>query len=342
MYWLRSYSQFDFVSFILLSCIWILGGWLITTHTFRLRSSERFLNGTATGMVLFITLSNLLANLVELQIAFWLASSLILLGGLLIAWQARRHGKAGSEKFLFLEDLKPWPLFLALAVITFVLLLIGRGLALFDDYLHIPLVSVMAAGDIPPGFYLNPELNFAYHYGLQVFAASMIRVGGFFPWSAWDLTKAFAISLTILLGWLWYFRILGSKTGALFGSILIALSGGIRWVLLFLPLSVLTKISAGIILTNTGADTGIDLIQALSNPWIAEGTGSYSFPFAFYNGIFKPLVFELGASGALPFLTLILILLLAKHKRFTMPGIRSCFTCHIRYNDTKPPINLFY
>jgi len=315
MYWIRSDSFPDFAIYMLLTLLWVIGGWLIATHAFKQRSSERFLTGLGIGLLLFITMSNLLANLLPSSLTFWTASALILLFGLFVAWRSK------LRPWLDLSDLREWRLLFSLVGLTVLFTLIGRGLALFDDYLHIPLVSTMAAGNIPPNFYLNPEMHFAYHYGLQVLAASLSQLGGFFPWSAWDLSKAFAIALTILLSWLYYRRVLRDHMGATFGSILIALSSGARWLLLFIPLAILANISNTVQMTNTGADTAVDLISALSQPWIAEGSAPFPFPFSFYNGLFTPLVLAFGASGALPYMTLVLLLILTRLRRFTIPGI---------------------
>jgi len=60
----------------------------------------------------------------------------------------------------------------------------NRGLAILDDYHNLPLVSMIAAGDVPPHFYLNPTNRLAYHYGLHLFSGSLVQQGGLFPWSA--------------------------------------------------------------------------------------------------------------------------------------------------------------
>jgi hypothetical protein len=315
MYWIRSDSFPDFALYTLLTLMWVIGGWLIATHAFKQRSNERFLTGLGIGLLLFITMSNLLANFLPSSLTFWTASTLVLLFGLFVAWRSK------LRPWLALSDIREWRLLLSLVGLTLLFTLIGRGFALYDDYLHIPLVSTMATGNIPPTFYLNPELHFAYHYGLQIFAASLSQLGGFFPWSAWDLSKAFAIALTILLSWLYYRQVLRDHMGATFGSILIALSSGARWLLLFIPLAILANISNTIQMTNTGADTAVDLISALSQPWIAEGSAPFPFPFSFYNGLFLPLILALGASGALPYMTLVLLLLLNRLRRFSTPGI---------------------
>jgi hypothetical protein len=311
MYWSRTGNPFDIGIFILLCLAWSTGGWLIVTHAFRLRPVERLLSGITAGFLLFITLSNLLANLVQIPQAFWAGSMLVLAGGLLAAWRSKKEGP-----WLSLQDWRAWPQLAVLLILSLIFTLIGRGLAIFDDYLHIPLVSVMAAGDIPPHFYLNPAAHFAYHYGLHVFAASLVRIGGFYPWSAWDFSKALVIALTIVLSWLWLRRVTRSSRAAALGSFFVSFAGGARWLLLLTPFSILLRISPAIHLTNTGADTGANLLEVLSRPWAAEGTGPFPFPFAFHNGLFVPAIFTLGSSGALPFATLLLLLLLVKERHF--------------------------
>src|SRR5512140_3277252 len=99
----------------------------------------------------------------SLELACAGAAVLILVAGLAAAWRGPR--------LPWRADLRAWPQLVVLAGLTLLFVMIGRGLALFDDYWHIPLISVMAAGDIPPHFYLDPTQPMAYHYGLQVLAA---------------------------------------------------------------------------------------------------------------------------------------------------------------------------
>ena len=92
MYYSRTGSIFDFLLYLLMCAIWWLGGWLIVRHSFHLPSRERLLAGLATGWLCFIALSNLLAHVLPLTVAFWLASLLILSGGLFIAWRSSPQG----------------------------------------------------------------------------------------------------------------------------------------------------------------------------------------------------------------------------------------------------------
>jgi hypothetical protein len=179
----------------------------------------------------------------------------------------------------------------------------------------------MAAGEIPPHFYLNPDFYFAYHYGIQVFAASLVRLAGFFPWSAWDVSRALAIAFTLVLGWVWVRRVTRSRTAAWLGSILFTFGGGTRWLLLLLPASLSNWVSQSITLVGTGYDTAPTLAQALYKTWVIEGGGPVSFPFAFHNGIFVPAFFTLGSTGAMPFMTILLLLLLLPRRRFSILGL---------------------
>jgi hypothetical protein len=315
MYWFRTNSWIDIALFLVLSAGWALGGWLLVTHAFRLRHIERILSGLAAGFLLFITISNLLAHLVSVTAALWGASLVILLAGLVAAWRST------TRPWLTINDFKAAFLLAGLVGLTILFTLILHGEAIFDEYLHLPLISIMAAGDIPPHFYLNPGFYFAYHYGLQVFAASMVRLAGFFPWSAWDISRALAIAFTLVLGWIWVRRVNHSRWAAWLGSILFTFGGGARWLLLLLPAPWLSWVSARVSLVGTGLDTAPTLAEALHRPWVIEGAGPVAFPFAFHNGIFVPVFFILGSTGAMPFMTVLLLLLLLPRGRFSVAGL---------------------
>jgi hypothetical protein len=315
MYWSRTGNLIEILLWLLMGGLWSFGGWLAAAQAFQLRSRERLVAGFALGLLSFITLSNLLAHILPLTIAFWSASLLVFALGAVLLLAGRRSARLWSP----LEDLKSaWRQVLALLLLTILFEMIGRGLAIFDDYLHMPLVSVMAAGEIPPRFYLDPSKPMSYHYGLQVLAASLVRLAGLFPWSAWDLSKALAIALTLLLGYLWVRRLLHSARAASLGSFLFAFAGGARWLLLLVPTGLLVWISNSVQLSNSATFSAPDLISALARPWIIEGSGPYPFPFAFHNGIFVPVIFVLGSTGAMPFFTTLLLLLLGDHHRFTL------------------------
>jgi hypothetical protein len=74
---------------------------------------------------------------------------------------------------------------------------------------------------------------------------------------------------------------------------------------------------ADIQLTNTGGDTASNLLSALHSPWVIEGGGAFSFPFAFHSGIFVPVFFVLGSTGAMPYMTVALSLILLPRRGFS-------------------------
>ncbi len=319
MYYSRTGSTLDIVLYLVMCAIWWLGGWLIVTHSFHLPSRERLLAGLATGWLLFIAVSNLLAHVLPLTAAFWLASLLILGGGTFIAWQRAPRG-APFKTWLDRKDLESWPQVAWVGGLTLLLELIQRGLIIFDDYVQLPLTSTIAAGDVPPHFYGDPAYYFAYHYGLHLSAGALMRIGGLFPWSAWDLSKAFAIAMTLGLGWLWVRRVTGSSLAGFLGGFLFVFGGGTRWLLLLIPARWLNQISSQVQMINTGKDTANTLAQALLRPWNSNIGGPIQFPFAYHNGIFTPVHMILGSDGALPFVAPLLMLVLAYKRRFTLSG----------------------
>lgn len=319
MYYFLSPDIGKLAASLAMSLTWALGGWLLVSLGFRLRRSERMLGGIACGLLLFITLSNLVAHLLPIPAAFWVASLSILIGGILAATHPRYRSR------IVLGDVFDLRAPAALFTLTWLFQAIQRGLGIFDEYLHLPLISAMAAGDIPPHFYLNPSQSFAYHYGIHVWSASLVRVAGLTPWSAFDLARAFALGLSACLGFLYFRRHIHNPLGAFLGAAGLMLVGGARWMLVLLPSPLLSRIDAHIALANTGLDTAATVSEALARPWEILGGGPFPFPFAFHSGIFVPLIFILGSTGAMPFFTLILLLMLNRGARHDVISA-SCLT----------------
>ena len=335
MYWSRTGSVFDLVTWLLLCSLWWSGGWLLSTHLFRLRARERLFAGGAIGFLYYILLSNIIGLfLVKLNLAgqsgasltttYWIAATGVLACGLVASWLsptgANKNVHALNKIFPIRESLVPWQLtgFIACLVLF---AMINRGLAIFDDFANLPIVSTMAAGDFPPHFHLNPDQRLDYHYGLHLFAASLVRIGGFFPWSAFDLSKTLSTALTLILAWLWLRRFKKHKLTLLIGVGIILFSGGSRWLLLFAPEKWLQQVSAGIQLQGSALQTAPDLYSALPLAWNIEGDGPFPFAFAFTNGLFSPLFMALSGSGALPQMTLFLLLLLSRRNWNAADGL---------------------
>jgi len=292
---------------LLLLSLWS-GGWLLCARVFKLRSRERLIAGLATGLLLFILFANLLAQLFTLSLAYWGAALLVLGLGLASVWRSPTPLSA------LLQDLHACPALLALAGLFGLFLGINRGLALFDDYSNIPLVSIIATGDVPPHFYLNPQRVLDYHYGLHLLAASLTRLGGFYPWTALDVCKALAISLAVGLGVLWYRRFAPRGAALVGGGLFILFAGGARWLLLLIPPRLLERMSVGVELIGSASQSASDFSAALTGAWRIEGDGPLPFPFAFISGVSRPLTLAMGSNGALPTMTLFLLLLLARRR----------------------------
>jgi hypothetical protein len=202
------------------------------------------MSGLAAGILLFVAFSNLFANLLPLTPSFWVGALLVLLLGILSALISKK------KPWLDPGDLRAWPQLLVFLLLSILFVYIQRGLSLFDEYLHIPLTSTMGAGDIPPHFYLNPDVYFAYHYGIHILAASLLRLGTLFPWSSLDLSKAVMIAFTFSLGWIWIKRLTRSSIASLLGALVVVFGGGAAG---FCSASKITLnwISSGIQLVNT-------------------------------------------------------------------------------------------
>jgi len=189
---------------------------------------------------------------------------------------------------------------LLLALLTAVFFFIGRGLAIFDDFAHLPTVSMIAAGDLPPHFPLDPAVRYDYHYFLLLVSAQIMRLGGFTAWKAVDAARAFSFALALMLTYVWVARLTRSRLAGLLGALMAAFAGGTRWLLLFLPSGLLQRVSDSLTLIGSGVQSGPELTHALTNVWMIQGGGPQPFLFAFANGLQNPGVLSLlGANGTI-------------------------------------------
>jgi hypothetical protein len=315
MYWSRTGSLLEVLLWVLLSAGWWLGGWLIVTHVFRLRPGERLLVGLASGLLLFIVFSNILAQLLPLPIAFWGASVFLVILGFIAAW------RSDIRPVFHKEDLQAWPQFLVLGGLLILFVQINQGLAIFDDYFNLPMVSMIATGDVPPHFHLDVANWLADHYGLHLFAAGLMRIGGLMPWSAFDVSKALTIALTPVLAWAWFRRVTRSNLAGFLGAVLVFLGSGTRWLLLLVPANWLMSLGKDVHLIGTAIHSGPDLYTALASNFQVEGGGPFPFPFAVLNGIFPPTILAMASNGALPAMTVITLLLLSRRRWTPLMGL---------------------
>jgi len=299
----------DLVVLGLVTFAYGLGGWLVARHAFRLEPRERLIAGWAIGLALYVAAVNGLGRVLPADAAFKLGSVAVLaLGGV----SAARSGK----RFLDVEDLRAWPQLVAVAALTLLVALMGRGLSILDDRKNLSIISLMAAGDIPPHFYMDPEVLYRYHYGFQLFAASLVRLGGLFPWSAFDLAKGLAGALSIVLGYLVGQRLTHRAAGGWVAAALLALGSGARWLLLLVPPAGLRLVSGLITMWGTAGVTAGSLDHALISPWVIAGGPPTPIPFAYVNGILEPFSIGVQAGpGSLSRILLALVILLGGRLR---------------------------
>ena len=310
----RTGSYLDLIAWLLMFTLSWVGSWLIVANVFHLRQRERPVAGAACGMVLWIVLSNILALVLSIELAFWASSILIFGLGIISAIIS------SERRWFSRRDLQSWPQILILFALILLFTGINSGLAILDDYANLPLVSTLATGDIPPHFYLNSDITLSYHFGLQLFAAALVRIGGLFPWNAFDFSKAFTTALCLVLAGLWYRRYTNKALGVFIGVLVVLFGGGTRWILLFLPPGLIQILGNGLHMLGSATQSGSDLYTALINPWRIEGGGPIPFPFAFENGIFAPML-GLGGNGSIPQMTMFLLLLLARRRWQPLAGL---------------------
>ncbi len=284
---------------------WMVGGMLLTLGVFRLRQSEEALVGFSIGLVLEICLANWLAQIVSVPLAFWMASAGVLVAGIAVQ-AAQRNWK--------MPAFNPWT-WLTLAALGLLFTAIGRGLGIFDDYQNLPTVSLLAAGDVPPHFALDPSLRFGYHYLLLLLAAQLMRLGDMLPWSALDLARGLSLALPLLLGAHWAYRFTRRWLAACLSAFVLAFAGGARWLLLLLPASWMTRASSEVNLIGSASTSAPNLAQAMISPWKIDGAGPIPFPFAFYSGINQPYIMLYTGIAGSGVLILLLLLLTATRWR---------------------------
>lgn len=132
-----------------------LGGLWLAAAAFRLEKRALFPVGLALGWALQNLLASLLAYFVPFTTAAWLGGGLTLLAGLSAALLTRRELPARRR---LLPPLHPGAA-AAFVAISLAAIAMARGTAIFDDYAHLPVVSVTAAGFYPLKFPLDPRLR---------------------------------------------------------------------------------------------------------------------------------------------------------------------------------------
>ncbi|RJP55585.1 MAG: hypothetical protein C4583_00435 [Anaerolineaceae bacterium] len=300
--------------FILWLLTWTLGGLLLASAAFHLPRRLTFGVGLTLGAVTQVWFANLFGFFLPAPAAFWTGALLTLALGLIFSWPLN---------FDKLRQLIPtsWGQILALLFLTYLFTAIGRGLLLFEDYQNLPTISLMARGDIPPTFALDPNVRFGYHYLMLLFAAQVTLLSGIVPWNALDLTRGFFFAPTLLLTYLWVGRMTRSRLAAYAGALFAAFAGGARWLLLLLPITWVASLSQSITLLGSAAQSVPDLARGLLLPWAINGGAPLPFPFAFVNGITPPLILSHGGSGMMVSALTVLILIVYRFVRDWRGGL---------------------
>jgi hypothetical protein len=300
MYWFRVENPLIFAQWLGVTAVWVIGGWLLARHAFHLESSERLLLGFGLGLSSFLWFVNLLGHWIAPTATFISAALLVFALGLGYSWK-------GERPLLDWHDLKIWRWLVVGLILVWLFAGLARGMAIFDDRKNISIISTMAAGDIPPHHYMNSAFYFAYHYGFQLLGASLMRLGGLLPWSAFDLSKAIAGAYVLLLAALLGKRYANHPLSGLLIAVVLAFSTGTRYLLLLLPSSLMATIDPLIKVRSVDAVVGMPLSQAiLQGIQIGDGPPA-PFIYAFMNGIGWPLVMAINAGPSTMSLVVLLM-----------------------------------
>lgn len=280
----------------------LLGGYFLVIAAFKLTPAENIIAGLAAGITIETVLASILGQVISAPVAFHLSAGLVLLTGLVL-WGGDRNRQPLYPRTVI-------PTIISFVAIVALMYVICRGMGIFDDYAHLPTVSLVASGDIPPHFALNRSVPYAYHYFLILFAGQIARVGDLFVWSAMDLARSISFTLAVFLAGLWTARLTKNRFVGVLGGLFMALGAGTRWLLLLMSPSFLENVSKQITLIGSGASSGFTLAEALLTEWRIEGVGKLPIPFAFSNGIVQPGVLTIhGANGVMDIAIILLLLI---------------------------------
>jgi hypothetical protein len=321
MYWFRQ-NPFDFLPWLLIAALWITGGWLLVTHVFRLDKRERVISGVGLGLLAYLWTANVLGHWLSAQYAFTWAGILIFLSGAASAWKSK-------APLLNLKDLTVWKALLIGLILIAVFVRIGKGISLFDEHKNLSLISTMGAGNIPPRYFMNSLINYAYHYGFQMLGASLMQIGGLTPWSAFDLSKAFIGTLAVMLSYLIGRRYTNNELGGIVLAGALLFATGTRYLMLFLPPTFLQSFDPLLELQGSAAELGVSFSGTLTQPWLVDGGPPLPFPFGYMNGITSWPLFVAAQAGPSTMALSIFLMIWLLHDR--TKGVISIFILSILF-----------
>jgi hypothetical protein len=302
MYWFRSGSWFNLLPWTAVMILVFWGGWLLVYHVFgKRRPLDAFL-GFGLGLVLYLWSVNLVGRWLDPVTAFVGCGLLVLLAGLLAA--------RGDLRLPYREALRAgWPLLLLGLVMFWMFLRVSKGLGLFDEYKNLALVSVIANGELPVRDVAGQDNPLRYHYGFHLLGASLMRLGGMMPWSAFDFAKALVWGYAAVLSWLLGRRIFERSWGGAAGLLTILFSSGTRYLLLLLPSDLLIQADKLIDLAGATAQSAGSFFEAMTGTYLIDAGPPIPYPLAYQSGIRVPLVLGHGGDRLLAGALLLLFVL---------------------------------
>ncbi|MBN1230592.1 MAG: hypothetical protein JXA19_01875 [Anaerolineales bacterium] len=283
-YWLRGDNVLTTLPWLSVMLLWWAGGYLLVRQLFNLEKHERLLVGFGVGTITYIWLVNLLGHWIGPKVVFILAAFLVLASGILITW------RLGKRTWANREDIECWPWLVVGLVLIAIFARFGQGLGIFDEPKNLSLISIIGAGDIPPGFYPDFPINHKYHYGFHILGGSLMQLGGLYPWSAFDLSKAIFWAYTVLLAALLGKRYIPLRWGAFSTAFVLVFASGTRYLLLFLPKAFFIRADKLVQLQGTSGLMGVPFSEALLQGWPLDGGPVSPYMFAFLNGIMDPFI----------------------------------------------------
>ncbi len=290
----------------ILLAIWFLmilsGGYLLVRVIFNVSPEEEWILGIAGGISVNVVFAAIITQLLPAPLSFYLSAALVFLLGILLTSFHKKSFQNWRWKSL--------SVFIPFLLVVWISFRISRGMAIFDDYAHLPTTSLMALGQVPPVFAYDPSVTYAYHYFLMLFAAQIMRIGDVLPWTALDVSRSISFGLAVILAGFWAYRMTRSRWAALIGGFFMAMGGGTRWLSLFLPQKFFGKISDQVLLMGSGATSGANILEAIQSNWKIEGIGKLYIPFGFTNGILQPGVLSMHGPNGLMGMVLLLFILL--------------------------------
>lgn len=286
MYWFRVDTPLFILIWVFVTIVWCLGGWLLARHAFGLESRERLLAGFGLGLVVYLWLTNLMGRLLNPTLTFILAAFLVLLLGVVFAWK-------GERPILDWQDWGIWKWLLVGLGLAWLFQRLAMGMAIFDEPKNLSIVSTMAAGDIPPHHYMNAEVLFPYHYGFQLLGASLVRLGGLFPWSAFDLSKALVGAYFFLLVALFARRFVDRPRAGLILAGVTGLATGTRFLLYLLPHSWMVGIDSLIKVRAPDPVVGLPLSQAILQGVVIDDGPPAPLLYGFMDGFGWPFTMNI-------------------------------------------------